>query len=144
MLSSAPKGLTLFVLAVISQSAVASPILETQPGEGVLCLWTYTVASAEIGRRCRSGRNPELQAELERAVERFDAYVLRNAPEATPEMVERFKREQGLSGASTAVICESEITGLYDRIEGLGIAHLRSQVDEMLARPGRPTWGDCP
>ena len=114
---------------------------EPPPGEGVLCAWVFVNAAAEVGRHCRPGQNPALQAELDREVARFDAYALRNG--LTPDQVAGFKREQGLSGTSETELCSSDGLGLYDHFVAQGPAVLRAGVDRLLARDGRPSWGDC-
>jgi hypothetical protein len=111
-------------------------------GEGVICLWALTSAAAEIGRLCRPGRNPAFQAELERSVSRFDDYVLSNS-HVTAEDVASFKREQGFAGASESQVCTGEHPAFYDLLAARGAEALRSEVDQLLSRPGTPTWGDC-
>lgn len=129
--------------AVLQQDPAPISPRESPPGEGVLCLWVYTGAAAEVGRRCRTGQNPELQAELDSSVERFEAYVLSNS-NATPEQVAEFKREQGMVGAPEATVCSGDAIALYNLVAARGADRLRSQVDALLARPGAPSWGDCP
>jgi hypothetical protein len=107
----------------------------------VLCLWGLTSAAAEIGRQCRVGQNPAFQAELERSVSRFDDYVLANG--MTAEQVAQFKRQQGLSGAPEARLCTGELISFYDHMAAGGPEGLRAAVDELVSRPGRPSWGDC-
>jgi hypothetical protein len=129
--------------AAIGQDLASAASRNTRPGEGVLCMWVLTAAAAEIGRTCRPGERPELQAGLDRAVERFDAYVLANEPGATAESIAAFKRQQGVDGSAASTLCDSELAPLFDHVGAQGIAHWLSQVDRLLSRPGRPGWGDC-
>jgi hypothetical protein len=139
------------VLFAASSSAVllnAEPPADSPPesreralGVGVLCLWGITNGAAEIGRQCRPGQNLAFQAELERSVSRFDDYVLRNG--LTPEQVAQFKREQGLSGTPQAALCTGELIAFYNHMSAQGPDGLRSEVDRLVSRPGRPSWGDC-
>jgi hypothetical protein len=113
---------------------------EQRPAAGVLCVWAIVSVAAEVGRRCRPGGDPAFQAELERAVSRFDDYVLRNS-DATPEGVARFKMEQG--GADDPELCRSDGVGFYDHLASVGRQELREQIEVLLSRPGRPEWGAC-
>jgi hypothetical protein len=145
--------LSSFLLALVSVSTSAGflnaepPPARPQearipaPGEGVLCLWALTSAAAEIGRQCRVGQNPAFQAELERSVDRFDHYVLANG--LTAEEVAQFKRQQGLSGAPGGQACTGDLISFYDHMAAGGPEALRSAVDGLISRPGRPSWGDC-
>ena len=105
---------------------------------GVLCMWAIVSVASEVGQRCRPGRDPEFQAELERAVSRFDDYVLRNS-DATQEGVARFKMEQ----RSDPELCRGDGVGFYDHLASAGQQELREQIEVLLSRPGRPEWGDC-
>jgi len=115
---------------------------EPAPGEGVLCLWALTSVAAEVGRQCRPGANPSVQSELEDAVRRFETYVRRNS-DTTDEEIAEFGRRQGLSGAGDARLCQGDPLRAYEDIAAAGDERLRREVDRMLARPGRPAWGDC-
>jgi hypothetical protein len=115
---------------------------EAPAGEGVLCLFALTQAAAEVGRQCHAGDNPAVQAELDDAVVRFEAYLLSNS-NATPADVARFEREQGFAGAGQDRLCHGDPLRLYENFAAQGPQALRRQVDTLLARQGPPTWGDC-
>lgn len=99
-------------------------------------------AAAEVGRRCFPGQNPELQETLEQAVTRIDTYVLENS-EASPALLETFKREQAHVGAPEEMLCQGNLLELYKSAASTGVEVIRSHLDELLAVPGEPTWGDC-
>jgi len=141
-------GLTLVLLAsssgpliAIAQDGARKPL----PGQGVLCSWAIMAAVAEIGRKCHAGENPELQAELDGAVARIDAYVLANSdPAMTPAAVEEFKRFQGHTDTPAATLCvPGDGETMYQRLAQVGPDVIRTTTDDILERPGNPTWGDC-
>ena len=115
---------------------------DPRPGEGVLCVWAFVAVAAEAGRRCRPGRDPEFQLELAHAMSRFEEYVRRNSDHTRAE-IEQFERDQGMGGATDAALCRPEVAGVYDVMAARGKETLRTQVNQTLARPGQPTWGDC-
>ena len=118
---------------------------EPLPGQGVICSMAILNAMAEVGRRCFPGQNPEFQAELARATALIDDYVLRNS-DWTPADLERFKREQAHVGDTEAFpsLChDRDVVGMYRQMAASDLAQTRADTDRMLARPGRPTWGDC-
>jgi hypothetical protein len=136
------------VLALLSVTWSASAQVQDHqppPGEGVLCSWALVTLTAEVGRMCHAGESPEVQAELDAAVARFDAFVLANStPSATPESVAEFKRVQGKTGASAEMLCaSSDAERMYQTIVSQDLVRLRESVDQLLARPGPPSWGTC-
>lgn len=137
----------LLVIAIASDSAGSTGQSNAArpgqaPGEGVLCLWAMTSVAAEVGRQCRAGANPAVQHELDDAVARFEAYVRRNS-EATDAEIGEFRRRQGLGGADNSRLCHGDPLRAYDEMAAAGAERVRREVDRMLARPGRPAWGDC-
>ena len=114
------------------------------PGEGVICAWAIYSAMAEVGSRCHPGEDVEVQKELTRAVASIDAYVIANStPAPTPEQIEGFKRSQGSVGDTKAQLCRGDMDELYGAIAAQGAPEIRRFIDELVARPGPPTWGDC-
>jgi hypothetical protein len=102
-------------------------------------------AIAEIGRRCYPDRLPEFQAELRQSLVRLDAYVLANS-DMTAEDLERFKADQSGAGLADAELCSSEFSSVYTEpqaTEAMDADDLRSSIDQLVARPGTPTWGTC-
>jgi hypothetical protein len=124
-----------------SLAGAPAPLRESAPGEGVICALAITIAVAEIGRRCFPGQDAAVQAELARTEARIEDYVLRNAP-ANRAALDRFRRDQLGSGVGTP-FCEGDAAGMYRAIAGEGVARIRAGADRLLARQGRPTWGDC-
>ncbi|WP_166038070.1 hypothetical protein [Sphingosinicella sp. YJ22] len=120
----------------------AEPSATIPAGTGVICIMAIFNAVAEVGRRCFPGQDPEFQAELGRAVDQIDQYVLRNSA-ATPADLERFKQEQANVGEPSAAVCRSEVIGMYRNLARRGTASLRSETEALVARPGPPEWGDC-
>lgn len=125
----------LMVGSSAGSGAVTSPQeREAPPGEGVICAWGIYSFVSEVVERC---------AELKRSVERLDAYVRANS-EITPEQFDRFKREQANVGAPESAICQAGVAdGLVDSLTRVPVHDLRASIDELVARPGTPTWGTC-
>jgi hypothetical protein len=115
---------------------------ESPPGEGVICAAGLYAAAAEVGRRCLAAADPAIQAELDAAVARFDAYLLAD-PEWDRAALDRFKREQALVGAPTAELCASDAVMIYRGLAEAGADNLSLSSRQLVARRGRPTWGDC-
>jgi len=110
----------------------------------VICAWGIYAAVSEVGRVCHPGEDPAIQAEFARSVERIDSYVARNSPEMTPSRIAEFKRTQAKVGTPAASLCtNSTLTELYRRMSRTDPAALKTDVDKMLSRDGKPTWGDC-
>jgi len=42
-----------------------------------------------------------------------------------------------------ASVCTEEMTRMYEAALGTGTEKLRAHVDSIVARRGKPTWGDC-
>jgi hypothetical protein len=117
---------------------------ESEPGEGVVCAWAIYSAMAEVGGRCLPEEDLEFQEELQRSVARIDEYVLLNAsPPVTVEQVAEFKREQGNTDSTTEHLCGAEMIGYFRSFAEQGADSVRTATDQMLARPGNPTWGTC-
>jgi hypothetical protein len=122
-----------------SQAAVGR---DSPPGEGVICAAGLYAAAAEVGRRCLAHPDPAVQAELDAAVARFDAYMLAD-PDWNRAALDRFKREQALVGSPAAELCASDAVMIYRGLAEAGAESLRISSQQLVSRPGRPTWGDC-
>ena len=128
-------------------SAPAAPqdARETPPGEGIICAMAIFGVIAEIGRRCYPDSLPEFQEELRQSLARMDAYVLANS-DMTPEDLERFKADQTGASVPDAELCSSDFASIYTEspsAETTDAGEFRSYVDQLVARPGTPTWGTC-
>jgi hypothetical protein len=122
------------------RTAAADPPLKT-PGEGVMCaLGIYTYLE-QVGAQCFPGQDPALQTELHRSVAELDRFVLANG--WTPADLTRFKAEQARVGQPKEKVCLAEWLPLYGASRRSGTEKLRASVLGLVARPGRPTWGDC-
>jgi hypothetical protein len=158
MVRAAGRLLAMFAMAAIMTAAIARAGLADRPGNalegnnlsapavrppetGLLCIWALTNAVAEVGRRCRTGQNPAMQAELESALTRMEARVRQSG--IREDLIAAFRREQGLSGASDAQICAGDASGMYEHFVRAGPEWLRAETDRAIAQPGLPQWGDC-
>jgi hypothetical protein len=115
---------------------------ERPAGEGVICALGISSAMKEVGDRCFAGQDPDFQAELARAVARLDEYVLTNS-EWTPSDLEAFKKDQSEVGAPEARLCREDLTRMYKEMAAQGPGPVKESTDELVARPGKPSWGDC-
>jgi len=116
---------------------------EPKPGEGVLCLWALTSVASEVGKHCSRKNDPAFQSVLESSVALMDQYVLANGHIGV-EAVVKFKSQQGGVGQSAAKLCTGDGIQLYDNLHAQGSAVVKEGVQKAVARPGMPTWGDCP
>lgn len=135
----------LAVLTGAASTPTPQDARETPPGEGIICAMAIFGAIAEIGRRCYPDRLPEFQEELRQSLVRMDAYVLANS-DTTAEDLERFKADQTGVGVPDAELCSSEFASIYTEPPPEAItdaAEFRTYVDQLVARPGTPTWGTC-
>jgi len=123
-------------------SRVAGSARQAPAGEGVICTLGIFSAMKEVGNRCFPGQDADFQSELGRAVERLDEYVLTNS-EWTASDLETFKKDQSLVDAPQPKVCREELIGMYKQMAADGPSPVKSGTDELVARPGMPTWGDC-
>lgn len=144
------RRLSLITLSLIAATGLtafgSAPVQtrrETPPGEGVICAWAIYSFASDVVERCPSEVSPGMKAELKRSVERLDAYVRANS-EITQDQFDQFKREQANVGRPEAEICRADADeGLIEAMTRMPVEELRSYIDGITARPGRPTWGTC-
>ena len=129
-----------FALIAADQPAPSRPV--PAPGEGVICALALYNAIAEIGRQCFPDQDQDFKTRLSGVLKKVDAYVLANSG-SKPEDLEIFKRKQALLGKPKADVCKPDLMQLYTAAAKAGAADLQDSADKLLARPGKPTWGDC-
>jgi hypothetical protein len=113
------------------------------PGEGALCLLAIYSFMAEVGKRCAPDRSPALQEELRRSVTLLEEYVAANS-DISPDEIAKFEAEQGGVGAPEAELCHGDSMQFFeDGIADSNPATVREETEQMVARPGPPTIGDC-
>ena len=141
-------AIALASLALGWPSTAPSQERQAPPGEGVICAWAIYAVISNVAERCDPDGDPDLRAELRRAVERLDAYMAANT-NLTPEQIHAFKVDQAHIDVPTTELCASEAVDLYRGFERgrddgeVNVQALRSHVDGLVARPGTPTWGTC-
>jgi hypothetical protein len=137
------RKLVLLLATPALVGAAPPPPRLSPPGEGVLCMMVFVDVAAEVGRRCFPGQNLPFQTRVESAEAKFDAYVLKNGP-ATPAQLAAFKKDQARIG-SPAFECNAggDLVQTYKNFLAVDPNFLTTEVDKLLARPGRPTFGDC-
>ena len=142
------RGVALLLLAAVAapggartadQTAEAPAARPTQPG--LLCMWARISAAAHVGRHCRAGQNPALQAELEASITRIEAHVLQAG---MPQVdIATFRDGPGMGTADEAELCTGEPIIFYDRFVAAGPDGLKTETDRLLALPDPPGWGYC-
>ena len=122
--------------------ALASAAPQQKPGEGVLCLGTFIYFAEKTGAQCRVGQDPEFQARIAGYARRFDDYIIRNTG-GDPSTLVRFKAGQNLDSKDDKYICGGDVADIYDHMKAQKPVDLDKAVDEVLARDGSPSFGDC-
>ncbi|MFN3387404.1 MAG: hypothetical protein ACK40O_00605 [Allosphingosinicella sp.] len=135
------RGLKVLILGSCS-FALASAAPQREPGEGVLCLGTFIYFAEKTGAQCRAGQDPEFQARIAAFARRFDDYIIRNTG-GDPSTLARFKAEQNLNSKDHDHICGGDVAGVYDHMKFQKPEDLAKAVDDVLARDGSPSFGDC-
>jgi hypothetical protein len=127
-------------LAAFSAAPRQTPDPAPAVGENVLCALAIYSVLAEASARCAPDKAPEAQAELRRQIERLDAHALANG--MTAETLAAFKAQHA-PGPSDSDLCEAYRRNGLDEALEFEPGALRTHVDDVLARPGAPTLGDC-
>jgi hypothetical protein len=139
------KTAALLALATVPLFVSASPLQdrESAPGVGVLCLSMFIYWAEEQGHRCYPGADPEYQSYLAEQADRFDTYLTRNM-EGGAETLALFKESQGLGIRDHAGVCRAdEDRDFYSSLQTDFRERIGTTIDEVLARDGTPSWGDC-
>jgi hypothetical protein len=134
------RGRALIALGSLANISAASP--PAPPGEGVLCLGTFVYFVEKTGTECRAGKDPEFQARIAGYARKFDAYIIRNTG-GDPAVLESFKHGQNLDSTDKDYICGGDVAASYDHFKAANAKELDEAVDDLLARDGPPSFGDC-
>lgn len=121
---------------------VSAMPMQDPPGQGVLCLGTFIYFVENSGTQCRAGEDAEFQARIAKHARRFDDYITRNSG-GDAGVLKRFKDGQGLNGRDRKYVCDGDVAEIYDNFKDQKPQELDKAVDELLARDGRPSFGDC-
>ena len=130
------------MLLGLSGFALVSAAPQQEPGQGVLCLGTFIYFIEKTGAQCRTGQDAEFQARIAAYARRFDDYIVRNTG-ADPKALARFKDRQNLNSEDQNYICGGDVASSYDHFKAEKPEDLAKAVDELLARDGPPSFGDC-
>jgi len=122
--------------------ALASAAPQPEPGEGVLCLGTFIYFVEQTGAQCRPGQDVEFQARIAGYARRFDDYIIRNTG-GDPAALAHFKDTQFLNSKDHNFICVGDVAVSYDHFKAWNPDDLAKTIDELLARDGWPSFGDC-
>jgi hypothetical protein len=122
--------------------ALVSAAPPPEPGEGVLCFGTFIYFVEKTGAQCRAGQDAEFQARIAAYARRFDDYIIRNTG-GDPATLARFKDGQNLNSDDRNYVCGGDVASSYDHFKAAKPEELAKAVDELLARDGPPSFGDC-
>ncbi len=136
-----PTMALMLPLAAVSADA-QTEASKSEPGVGVICALGIYNAVAEVGRQCFPAENADFKAELAQSLAKLDTYVLQNSQFTAADLA-RFKQEQSGVGRPKDLVCTDEMMGMYRATVKAGAEKLTKHVDALVARPGKPTWGDC-
>jgi len=108
----------------------------------MICALGIYNAVAEVGKRCFPAQDADFKAKLTQSLAKLDTYVLQNS-QFTAADLPRFKQEQSGVGRAKDLVCTDDMMGMYRAAVSAGAEKLTKHVDALVARPGKPTWGDC-
>jgi hypothetical protein len=113
------------------------------PGEGVLCSAVLLHFARNQGEACFPEDDLAFQSQLQSWTDRFDDYLVRNLPGGDAQL-EQFKADQGVASPPDKRICElGEDYRFYEYYRDANREKVMQSIDELLARDGPPTFGDC-
>lgn len=130
------------LLLAISLALISAETPPEPPGRGVLCLGTFIYFAEKTGKQCRAEADPEFQDRIANYARRFDDYIIRNTG-GDPAVLAKFKEDQNLNSDDHSYICEGDVAQTYDNFKAIETEKLDGIVDELLARDGPPSFGDC-
>lgn len=130
------------ILSAFSAVLISAAPPPEAPGRGVLCLGTFIYFVEKTGTQCRAGEDPEFQARIASYARRFDEYIIRNTG-GDPSVIAELKESQNLTSQDRGYICEGDVADAYDHFKARSVDELDAAVDELLARDGPPSFGDC-
>lgn len=139
---------TLLLASVLTTScATIAEKKETVPGSGVLCMAGLMSISAAVGKHCLSEYNVEGQARLQKNLRRLEDYIAKQ-PDWGRERVKKFMEEEGGDLYTPEAQCiiideDGDSIGMVKGFIDEDAFKATKWVDEMTARPGKPTIGDC-
>lgn len=122
--------------------ALLAAAQEQPPGRGVLCLGTFVYFAERVGTTCRAGQDAAFQKRVADHARRFDEYIVRNTG-GDPAKLAQFKKSQNVDSAGSKFLCQGDVAASYDKMKRQDPASLDKAVDDLLARDGPPTFGDC-
>ncbi|GGB69806.1 hypothetical protein [Blastomonas aquatica] len=132
----------LAIISALSVGLISAAPPPKAPGNGVLCLGTFIYFVEKTGTQCRAGEDPEFQARVASYARRFDDYIVRNSG-GDPAALAKFKQSQNLTSEDQDYLCKGDVARSYDIFKANSADALDSAVDELLARDGPPSFGDC-
>ncbi len=129
------------LLAVTVLTIGAAPALpDDKLTVGSGCFYDIVLAADQTGRICHTSEDAEFRAAVADSLARLDqAFVAKGIPAADLARI----KAQGTSMAAAAPSCNGDADKLYQMMRTAGAAKLRADTDQIIARPGKPTYGDC-
>jgi len=109
----------------------------------VLCIWEQLMATQLVGEKCHAGEDAALQSELASSVHRVDAFIMANDATATPDRVEAFKKQFRDQSLSRDLCADPDAKGMYADAKSAGPQGMRSDTDQLISVPRKPTKEGC-
>jgi hypothetical protein len=146
MKSSFHKVAPLLSVIAISSSAMAEEAYSPPPAS-VTCMAVLVGVSVEAGRLCLPAYNPDGQARLQTSLKKLEARLLAS-PGWDEKRVDDYMREEGARGLTDAGICgylneDNDTLQMIRAFIDADPVEFSKSIDEVVARPGDPSKGDC-
>jgi hypothetical protein len=129
--------------AAVGQDQAGAPPPASKRDAPVLCVWTLLLATQLVGEKCHVGEDPALQTELASSIRRVDAFISANDATATPDKVEGFKKQFRDQSQGQDICTNQGAQALYADAKSAGADRIRSDTDELVAVPRKPTKDGC-
>lgn len=135
------------ILALAAPLAMAVQDVPARSGEeptvGTVCLWAIYNTLDQVGKRCHPGEDAALQAFVAEGAGRLDRVLIARGG-MTQAQLDKFRRQQTGADLPDAEFCKAEGPGgFYGPARSQDLDGMRRDLEKVLARPGKPVWGDC-
>ena len=144
-------GTFVSVLLLLLQGAVAQDVKPKEPEQnGMLCGYMVLLADYGTGKACFADGDGEFLEVIGQSVAAFDAYILRNHPDATPEHLAQFKKKHMDTwkrghppGTTEADKCKRLEQSYLSWRRKVTAEQIRANTEELLSVDRIPTMNPC-
>lgn len=128
-------------LAMAVQDVPAEP--REDPGVGTVCLWAMYNVIDQVGKRCHPGEEAVFQTFIADGAKRLDRVMIEKGGMSEADLG-AFKRQQTGTDMPDREFCKPDgPAGFYKAVRGKELDDMRRDLETVLARRGKPGWGDC-